>query len=109
MYYVVDNVFNRHWYPQIIGKRYVNPPSYAAVRDEFEELSAMDTDSLIMSWNGFVLNQKTVNVEPEATEEFLGMIHQILTNRNVSHEFGKVIDTQKENGKKVVALFGAIY
>jgi hypothetical protein len=30
-YQVVDNAFNRHWYPDLIGRVYDNPPSYAIV------------------------------------------------------------------------------
>jgi hypothetical protein len=31
MFKVVDNEFNRAWYPTLIGQVYDNPPSYAIV------------------------------------------------------------------------------
>lgn len=32
MFLVVDNEFNRAWYPTFIGKTFTNPPSYAVVQ-----------------------------------------------------------------------------
>lgn len=32
MFIVVDCPFNRHWYPDLIGRTFTNPPSYAVVR-----------------------------------------------------------------------------
>ena len=37
MYLVVDNAFNRYNYPSLIGRRFVNPPTYASVRKLTEQ------------------------------------------------------------------------
>lgn len=31
-YRVVDNEFNRQWYPELIGKTYERPPAYVQVK-----------------------------------------------------------------------------
>jgi len=33
VYFVVKNEFNKHWYPDIVGKYYINPPAYAMVKE----------------------------------------------------------------------------
>jgi hypothetical protein len=33
MFLVIDCEFNRRWYPDLIGMTFINPPSYAIVKE----------------------------------------------------------------------------
>ena len=91
---ILNTPFNRANYKGLIGQRFDNPPGFANGAWERDEFLKMTDGELVSYWNILQMSTKMIvagdtTINPRHT----AIVGEILTERFIPHEAGKLIET----------------
>lgn len=94
-YIILDTPFNRENYPNEIGHRFENPPSYAMCISEKDEFAAMPVSQVVSLWNAIQLSAKRIRsaAAAEVGRRHTGVIASVLVDWGIPHKVGELIET----------------